>query len=216
MSQLSGPESPRGAMSKTRLEAFSDGVFAIAITLLVLDIAVRPGGTPLEELFSAWPTYVGYVVSFLTIGGAWIGHSALTDDLDRVDPVFLRLNLLLLLVVVLLPFPTTLVTEAFGDRDAERVAATAYGVTLLSIRLLAMALDGYARREGLYRTTTADIELDRFRRKDAVGVTLYVLAIVVGIVLPGIAITFYFAIALYLVIPFRELGRMFRRRSPAK
>jgi uncharacterized membrane protein len=133
-----------------------------------------------------------------------------------VDPVFLRLNLLLLLVVVLLPFPTTLVTEAFGDRDAERVAATAYGVTLLSIRLLAMALDGYARREGLYRTTTADIELDRFRRKDAVGVTLYVLAIVVGIVLPGIAITFYFAIALYLVIPFRELGRMFRRRSPAK
>jgi uncharacterized membrane protein len=77
MSQLSGPESPRGAMSKTRLEAFSDGVFAIAITLLVLDIAVRPGGTPLEELFSAWPTYVGYVVSFLTIGGAWIGHSAL-------------------------------------------------------------------------------------------------------------------------------------------
>jgi uncharacterized membrane protein len=216
MSQLSGPESQRGAMSKTRLEAFSDGVFAIAITLLVLDIAVRPGGTPLEELFSAWPTYVGYVVSFLTIGGAWIGHSALTDDLDRVDPVFLRLNLLLLLVVVLLPFPTTLVTEAFGDRDAERVAATAYGVTLLSIRLLAMALDGYARREGLYRTTTADIELDRFRRKDAVGVTLYVLAIVVGIVLPGIAITFYFAIALYLVIPFRELGRMFRRRSPAK
>jgi uncharacterized membrane protein len=216
MSQLSGPESPRGAMSKTRLEAFSDGVFAIAITLLVLDIAVRPGGTPLEELFSAWPTYVGYVVSFLTIGGAWIGHSALTDDLDRLDPVFLRLNLLLLLVVVLLPFPTTLVTEAFGDRDAERVAATAYGVTLLSIRLLAMALDGYARREGLYRTTTADIELDRFRRKDAVGVTLYVLAIVVGIVLPGIAITFYFAIALYLVIPFRELGRMFRRRSPAK
>jgi uncharacterized membrane protein len=203
-------------MSKTRLEAFSDGVFAIAITLLVLDIAVRPGGTPLEELFSAWPTYVGYVVSFLTIGGAWIGHSALTDDLDRVDPVFLRLNLLLLLVVVLLPFPTTLVTEAFGDRDAERVAATAYGVTLLSIRLLAMALDGYARREGLYRTTTADIELDRFRRKDAVGVTLYVLAIVVGIVLPGIAVTFYFAIALYLVIPFRELGRMFRRRSPAK
>ena len=106
--------SRRGFFSKTRLEAFSDGVFAIAITLLILDVAVTEAGTPLEELFSAWPSYVGYVVSFITIGLAWIGHSAMTEELDHVDAVFLRLNLLLLLVVVFLPFPTTLVTDAFG------------------------------------------------------------------------------------------------------
>ncbi|MEI6362808.1 MAG: TMEM175 family protein, partial [Actinomycetes bacterium] len=146
MTQLDGTEPRRGLFGKTRMEAFSDGVYAIAITLLVLDIAVKPGGTPLQELFSAWPTYVGYVVSFLTIGAAWIAHTALTDELVRVDPVFLRLNLLLLLFVVFLPFPTTLITEAFGDREAERVAATAYGLTLLMILLLTMALDRYALR----------------------------------------------------------------------
>jgi uncharacterized membrane protein len=204
---------PRGrSFSKSRLEAFSDGVFAIAITLLILDVAVTPGGSPLEEVLAAWPSYVGYVVSFMTIGVAWVGHTALTDELDRVDPVFLRLNLLLLLVVVFLPFPTTLVTEALGDRDAERVAATVYGVTLLAIRLLGMALDKYAQREGLYKTFTEDVELDRSRRKAAAGVILYVVAIVTGLVLPGIAVAVYFAIALYLVIPFRELAVVRRRR----
>lgn len=203
----------RGTFSKTRLEAFSDGVFAIAITLLILDVAVVPGGSPLEEVFSAWPSYVGYVVSFLTIGAAWIGHSAMTDDLDHVDAVYLRLNLLLLLAVVFLPFPTTLVTEAFGDRDAERVAATVYGLTLLIIRLLTMALDGYARREALYTDVLVDDELERSRRKDAAGVILYVTAIATGLLLPGIAVSVYFAIALFLVIPFREIGRIRHHRA---
>ena len=210
------PDTKVGSFSKTRLEAFSDGVYAIAITLLVLDIAVKPGGSPLNEFLSAWPTYIGYVVSFLTIGVSWIGHTAMTDELKAVDAVFLRLNLLLLLVVVFLPFPTTLITEAFGDREAERVAATVYGATLLAIRLLSMALDHYARREGLYRAASdRDVELSRSRRKDVSGVVLYLAAIIVGLALPGLAVTFYFAIALFLVIPFRDLLRPRGRTSPA-
>ena len=145
---------------------------------------------------------------------AWIGHTALTVELDRVDPVFLRLNLLLLLVVVFLPFPTTLVTDAFGDREAERVAATVFGVTLLLIRLLGIALDRYARREGLYKDFGSDVELDRSRRKDFAGVVLYVVAILVGLAFPGIAVAVYFAIALYLVLPFSEFTR--RRRDRAR
>jgi uncharacterized membrane protein len=210
---MAGPEPPRGSFSKTRLEAFSDGVFAIAITLLILDVAVVPGGSPLEEVLNAWPSFVAYVVSFLTIGVAWIGHSAMTDQLDRVDPVYLRLNLLLLLVVVFLPFPTTLITEAFGDRDAERVAATVFGLTLLGIRLLGMALDGYARREGLYTALGTEVELTRSRRKDFAAFLLYLAAIAVGLVFPGFAVALYFAIAVYLVVPFRELRRL-GRRSP--
>jgi uncharacterized membrane protein len=209
-------EPRRGLFSKTRMEAFSDGVFAIAITLLVLDIAVRPGGSPLDELFSAWPTYVGYAVSFLTIGAAWIAHSALTDELVQVDPVFLRLNLLLLMFVVFLPFPTTLITEAFGDREAERVAATVYGLTLLVILLLTVALDRYAQREGLYKSYSTDVELERTRRKDASGIVLYVIALIAGLVVPGVAVSIYFAIALFLVIPFRELRHLGIRRSAAK
>jgi len=211
----SSADGKRGWLSKTRLEAFSDGVFAIAITLLVLDIAIRPGGSPLDEFLSAWPSYVGYVVSFLTIGVAWIGHTALTDELDHVDPVFLRLNLLLLLVVVFLPFATTLITDAFGDREAERVAATVYGVTMLCIRLLGIALDRYSLGAGLYADRDPDVELSSFRRKDLSGVVLYVLAIIIGLVLPGIAVSIYFGITLFLVIPFRELGRLMGRRASA-
>jgi len=88
------------------MEGFSDGVFGFAATLLVLDLALRPPGTPLQQLLHAWPGYLAYVVSFLTIGGAWLLHTALTDQLARADSLFLRLNLLVLLVVVFLPFPT--------------------------------------------------------------------------------------------------------------
>ena len=94
-----------GRLGKGRMEAFSDGVFSIAATLLVLDIAVHPPGSALDQVLEAWPTYVAYVVSFLTIGGGWLGHTALTDRIEHVDPLLLRINLLLLMVVAFLPFP---------------------------------------------------------------------------------------------------------------
>src|SRR5271154_1812011 len=99
------------SLSTTRMEAFSDGVFSIAATLLVLDIALHPPGTPLHQVLDAWPAYLGYLVSFLTIGGAWLAHGGLTDRLVRADSLLLRINLLLLLVVAFLPFPTKLVAD---------------------------------------------------------------------------------------------------------
>ena len=204
---------PRRVFSTTRLEAFSDGVYAIAITLLILNVVEATGGSPLDAFLDAWPSYVGYVVSFLTIGVAWIGHAALTDDLDHVDSLFLRLNLLLLMVVVFLPFPTSLVTAAFGDRDAERVAVTVYGVTLLCIRLMGIALDRYSARQRLYARDRDESELVRARRKNVAAVLLYVVAIIVGLLLPGVAVTVYFAIAIYLVVPFREVTRLLRSRQ---
>jgi uncharacterized membrane protein len=112
-----GIQRPRRVLGKGRMEAFSDGVFAIAITLLVLDVAVHPPGTPLEQVLHAWPAYVAYVVSFLTIGAAWLAHTALTDRLAQSDSIFLRLNLLVLLVVAFLPFPTRLVADALRLRS---------------------------------------------------------------------------------------------------
>jgi uncharacterized membrane protein len=88
------------------MEGFSDGVFGFAMTLLVADLALHPPGTPLQQVNHAWPAYLAYVTSFLTIGGAWLLHTALTDQLARIDQLFLRLNLLVLLAVVFLPFPT--------------------------------------------------------------------------------------------------------------
>ena len=195
------------------LEAFSDGVFAIAITLLVLDIVVHPPGTPLEQVLNAWPAYLTYVISFLTIGAAWIEHTALTDRLERSDSVFLRLNLLLLLVVAFLPFPTRLLAEGQNHLDAERVAVTMYGLTLLIIHLLGFALDVYAWREALFTPRGESAELQREERKLLPAVIGYVIAILIGLPFPRAAIAVYLGLAVYLVVPFRDVARLlFPRR----
>jgi uncharacterized membrane protein len=195
------------------MESFSDGVFAIAITLLVLDVAVHPPGTPLAQVLHAWPAYVAYIVSFLTIGAAWLAHTALTDRLAHSDSIFLRLNLLLLLVVAFLPFPTRLVADALQHTDTERVAVTFYGLTLLAIRLLGAGLAEYARREHLYSPPKEGEEPPGAQQKLLSVVIGYVIAIITGLLLPAAAVAVYFALAVYLVVPFREVARLLFRRS---
>jgi uncharacterized membrane protein len=203
---------PIPTFSTTRLEAFSDGVFAIAITLLVLELTVHPPGSPLELLAHEWPSYFAYVVSFLTIGAAWLGHNELTDRLTKADTILLRLNLLLLLAVTFLPFPTRLVAESLAGLHGERAYVTLYGLTLLMIRVFGFALDRYAGREHLY--TTAGETAERAEERRLLSVVLgYIVAIGVGMVFPGLAVAFYFGIAVYLVVPFREIGRLLFGRS---
>jgi uncharacterized membrane protein len=196
------------------MEGFSDGVYGFAATLLVLDLALRPPGTPLEQVLRGWPGYLAYVVSFLTIGVSWLLHTAMTNQLDRVDPLFLRLNLLLLLVVVFLPFPTGLIADALRHEDVSggRVYVTMYGLTLVAISLLGSALDAYARHEHLYSPAQEGQELHRDRRKLLRGVIGYVIAILIGLALPVAAVALYFGLAVYLVVPFREAARVLRRR----
>jgi uncharacterized membrane protein len=212
------PDTPRGrrVLSKGRMEGFSDGVFGFAITLLVLDIALRPPGTPLQQILRAWPAYLAYVISFLTIGGAWLVHTALTDQLVGIDRLFQRLNLLVLLVVVFLPFPTGLMADALRDSRGERVYVTVYGLILLAIRILGSALDAYARHEHLYSTAAEGEELHSTQRKFLPVVVGYAIAIIFGILLPIVAVALYFGIAVYLVLPFREVARVLARRHGAR
>ena len=180
----------------------------------MLDIALRPPGTPLQQVLHAWPSYVAYVTSFLTIGGAWLLHTGLTDQLARTDRLFLRPNLLVLLVVVFLPFPTRLVAEALHDNTGERVYVTMYGLTLLAIRLLGSALDWYARREHLYSPHQDDEEEVHTDRRKLLPVVIgYGIAIIIGLAVPVLAVALYFGLALYLVVPFREVARLLFRRS---
>jgi len=195
------------------MEAFSDGVFSIVATLLVLEIAVHPPGTALEQLRHEWPAYLGYAISFLTIGAAWIGHNAITDRLTRADSLFLRINLLLLFVVAFIPFPTKLIAEALHETDNERVFVTLYGITLLTIRLLLFALDAYARREHLYTQDQADEDLKTERREFWPVLAAYVTAIVIGLALPTVAVVLYLALAVFLVVPFRDVRRLLFNRS---
>ena len=205
----------RRSLDKGRMEAFSDGVFAFAATLLVVDLALGHGSSALQRVLHAWPGYLAYVISFLTIGGAWLLHTGLTDGLARTDPLFLRLNLLVLLVVVFLPFPTRLVAEALRDSNVtdERVYVTMYGLTLLAIRLLGSVLDWYARREHLFSPDPDDEEAHAERRKLLPVVIGYVIAILIGLALPVAAVALYFGIAVYLIVPFREVARLLSRRS---
>jgi uncharacterized membrane protein len=194
------------------MEGFSDGVFGFAMTLLVADIALHPPGTPLQQALHAWPAYLAYITSFLTIGGAWLLHTALTDQLAQIDRLFLRLNLLLLLVVVFLPFPTRLMAEALSNTSGERVFVTMYGLTILAIRLLGSALDAYARYEHLYSPAREGEELQTTQRKFLPAVIGYVIAIIIGLLLPAVAAALYAGLAVYLVIPFREVARVLIRR----
>jgi uncharacterized membrane protein len=118
-----------------RAESFSDGVFAVAITVLIFNLLpiARPGISA-RELLHAWPQYAAYVVSFLTIGIVWLNHHSMLSRLSRVDRTFLSLNLLMLMSVVAIPFPTALVADNLGrgsPTDGARVATVVYGLVMI-------------------------------------------------------------------------------------
>jgi uncharacterized membrane protein len=200
------------------MEGFSDGVYGFAATLLVLDLVPSASGSPLQRVLHAWPGYLAYLVSFLTIGVSWLLHTALTDHLAGVDQLFLRLNLLVLLVVVFLPFPTELIAEALRKHDtgSEQVYVTLYGLTLLAISLLGAALDAYARYQHLYSPAGEGEELHRTQRKFLPAVIGYLIAILIGLLLPAAAVALYFGLAVYLVVPFREAARVLIRRHSSR
>jgi uncharacterized membrane protein len=120
-------------MSTSRLEAFSDGVIAVAITLLVLDIAV-PGvrhHSLGHNLLHQWPHYAAYVVSFVTIGIIWINHHVMVGRLREADRTILGLNLILLLTIGVLPFATSLMAEYVNKSSGQHVAAAVYSGAFL-------------------------------------------------------------------------------------
>ena len=198
----------RAAVYRTgRLEAFSDGVFAIAITLLILEIAVPAGSGDdlLGALGDLWPSYLAYLVSFSTIGAVWFGHTVITEYLDHADSVLVRLNLLLLLLVSFLPFPTKLLAEYTGEVEAERVAATAYGINLLLAMVMVSVLWRYAVHEQLVRPDLADDDVKTLTKRLTPTLGIYVAMIVVGLFVPVVAVLGYLALAIFILVPFSAL-----------
>jgi uncharacterized membrane protein len=123
-------------MDRSRLEAFSDGVFAVAITLLALNLTVAgPGHGPLlDQLYDRWPAFLAYLISFFMIGIVWVNHHALVRGISAVDRTLLFLNLVLLLFVVLIPFATATEADYFpaNSRDA-RLAMVLYAGVFLGM-----------------------------------------------------------------------------------
>jgi uncharacterized membrane protein len=144
--QPSETASTKGELPLGRLEAFSDGVFAIAITLLALELAVAPdaGADLLQGILALWPAFLAYLTSFLTIGAAWIAHSTITGALRAADGTLYRLNLLVLLFASFLPFPTKLAAEFLEAPEPEKVAMSFYGLTLFALGISLLLFTRYA------------------------------------------------------------------------
>jgi uncharacterized membrane protein len=191
-----------------RMEAFSDGVFAIAITLLVLELAVPNGSEDdlLDGVLNQWPSYLAYLVSFASIGAVWLEHTVITEFLDHATSVLIRLNLLLM-VVSFLPFPTRLLGEHIGADEPERVAVTIYGLNLLLASALVSLLWRYAVREQLIRPDLADADVKMLTKRLTPGLAGYVAMIALGLFLPVLAVLGYLAIAVYIIVPFGALRR---------
>jgi uncharacterized membrane protein len=181
----------------TRLEAFSDGVFAIAATLLVLEFSIEHGKDVGEQLLSIWPSYFAYVTSFVTIGIIWMNHHHTVSLIGRVDRTMLFLNNLLLLTIAFLPFPTKLVGD-YLRKDGEQAATLAYGATLFVMAILHQVWWQYARRNRrLILPGVPDSALIAVDRAYAPGVVLYGAVVVLAFFSPFGALILTFAIAAF-------------------
>jgi uncharacterized membrane protein len=190
-------------VTSSRLETFSDGVFAIAITLLVLELGISAGTQDLgNSLLHIWPSYFAYVTSFLTIGVIWVNHHVLFGYVDRVDRALLFLNTLLLMVVAFTPFPTRLVAEFLRRGDDERAAALTYGITFVIMSVLFQLLWRWmATGRRLIRPEIEQSQLDDISRSYNPGVPIYAGATLVALASPLASIALYLAIALFYALP---------------
>lgn len=176
-----------GQKETARAEAFSDGVFAIAMTLLVIDLLPlsKVGGDVLEELSASWPTLVAFVTSFFTILIIWLNHHNMFSVIDKVDNKFLLLNGVLLFTTTIVPFPTALVAEHILDPANAVGVAAIYGATGLGLAFAFMGCWRYAsggRR--LIAEHVSDAELNQGRENWWVGPVGYGAAFAVAFVFP--------------------------------
>lgn len=178
--------------------AFSDAVFAIASTLLVLDLRPPEPGRFVDDLLADWPTYLAYLTAFLTIGSIWLSHHNAYSRVRQVDPVVLLLNLLLLLGASLVPWPTALISTALrgGNHDDQVAAILVYSLVTVLIGLPWSCLSfRLARRPWLLGTASDAVWMRRNARYSSASVAVAVVGASMAFVLP-IA-----ALVLYVVVP---------------
>jgi uncharacterized membrane protein len=204
---------PATGLSTNRLEAFSDGVFAVAITLLVLNLQV-PQITSVSELVprlgDLWPKLLSYALSFVLVGIYWVAHHNTFHYIKQSDRNLLWLNILLLMCIVFLPFPTALL----GQYPEQRVSVIIYAGTLVITGLVLQALWWYAT--SCYRLVDKTIDphlVQRATRRNLTGPLIYLLAIGVSLFSVPASLVLFFLVPLYYIFP----GRIDRHwaRSPS-
>jgi uncharacterized membrane protein len=198
-------------MGTNRLESFSDGVIAVAITLLVLDIHVPALGrheSLVHGLLRTWPHYAAYVVSFMTIGIIWINHHAMITRLAQADHSILILNLVLLLSIALLPFATELMADYLRSDRGQNLAAGIYAGSFL---LMAVAFAALNRHILLARAhmLSAELPLQERRRilaRSVSGLAPYLIATLVALVSAYATLAICGALAVFYALPIASGG----------
>jgi uncharacterized membrane protein len=193
-------------MTTGRLETFSDGVFAIAATLLILGVHETAG--PLgRSLLHIWPSYVAYAVSFVTIGIIWVNHHTVFGLVARVDRRFLLINVMFLMLVAFIPFPTGLVAAHLRGSELE-AAALAYGATLTVTASLFNTLWFYAAAGDRLLKPDADRRVvSGISRSYLPGPFIYLTAMLVALISPITSVILYAAITIFYVLESSIFGR---------
>jgi len=185
-----------------RTESFSDAVFAISATLLVLDLGV-PRDHYLTRILADWPGFVAYLAAFLTIASIWLHHHTLFSRVRLIDVGLVVANLGLLLGVALLPWPTALLAASLrdGDRDDQVVAVAAYGIVSLVVAGSWAVLSGrLSHRPDLLQSTTDELWM-RSNFRTVLGTTLPVLAAVpLAIVAPVGSLGLFLAVPIFFLV----------------
>ena len=194
-----------------RLETLADGVFAIAATLLILNVDAQVGersGAIGRRLLEIWPSYIAYAVSFVTIGIIWSNHHTVMAQLSRVDRMFLMQNVVLLMCVAFLPFPTRLVAEHLRDRHELQPAALAYGATMTIMAVTYITLWLYAsRKRRLLRADADPRTVSGITRSYLPGTPLYLTGTLLAFASPLVSVALFAAIAVFYVIESSVFGR---------
>jgi uncharacterized membrane protein len=186
-------------VDRSRVETFSDGIFAIAITLLVLTIAQPDNYHRLgRSLVDVWPSFAAYIVSFAIIGIMWLNHHTVFAVIERIDRPAFYWNLLLLMTIVFLPYPTGIFGTALGKDDGARVAAVFYSLTMAVNAYSWAGLWLYA--SGRRRLLRPDFPEER-RRSATVGFTiggvLYTVVVGVALINAYLCLACHAALAFY-------------------
>ena len=195
-------------METSRLEAFADAVFAIAATLLIIDVSVdAPGGELGAALEHSWPQYAAYFVSFLIIAIWWVNHHACMAVIGRANRTFLFINVALLACIAFLPFPTRLVAEHFRD-DGVQAAAITYGLTMTAAAICFASLWFYAAGGRRLIAEAVDPRVvGRLSRSVLPGVPINAAATLVALWSAYVALALFAALALFYVLGSALFGR---------
>jgi uncharacterized membrane protein len=204
-------------MATNRLEAFSDGVIAVAITLLVLSVKVpapAKGVSLADELGHNWPEYAAYATSFFTIGIIWINHHVMIGRLRQTDHSILILNLLLLMSIVILPFATELIATYLRLGHGQKLAAAVYSGAFLVMAIAFASLNQHIllRRSHLIEPPMELGERRRVLARSVGGLIPYAAATAVALISPYLTLAICAALAAFYATPAASGGRL-RKRS---